>query len=518
MDSIRLKSFRSLKDTGPIELKPITFLLGQNSSGKSTFLRSFALLKQSINVRAREPFLWVGELVDFGGISETLSTFSEEKKVTFEYEFTIPNLAALLRGPGLGPPPPRYGDRAAVSISEVVCGNDHEIAFEYIIEIKDSLLEFSLSREGKFCSFKINKTCYVDLVKDRIIAKVWRGPLPTFSHISAGSAFDELDDAEEGKSFSAAVDKFIKARSHGRTGIDKRNNAAWRLKRFPFDLLRVVRYPATGDTVWHKTVSSWTTETPEFIHFKNLILGARFPDIMGVINDYTLGVLENFRYITPLRANAERYYRKQGLAVDELDPKGTNFALFLDNMTQGDRQEFANWCEQFFGVSILVEKEGGHLSLFIIPKDSTDSKVNIADTGFGFSQMFPILAQLWTAQKTKDSRKKTKTTIPLIFAIEQPELHLHPKLQANLADVFISSIHAANEAGIDLRLIVETHSEYLINRVGNLISAERFPSSEASVLIFERESYSEETKIKRASYSREGYLENWPYGFFEPGI
>jgi AAA15 family ATPase/GTPase len=43
MDAIRLKNLRSLEDTGFIDLKPITFLLGSNSSGKSTFLRSLPL-------------------------------------------------------------------------------------------------------------------------------------------------------------------------------------------------------------------------------------------------------------------------------------------------------------------------------------------------------------------------------------------------------------------------------------------------------------------------------------------
>lgn len=516
MKRIRLKNFRSLKDTGMVDLKPITFLLGQNSSGKSTFLRSFALLKQSISVRAREPFLWVGELVDFGGVSETLSSFSEKPKVTFEYEFSIPNLDALLRGPGYGPPPPRPADKVAVSVSEVVCNNDGDVAFEYVIELRRSLLEFGISREGKFCSFRINGACYLDLVKDTYMANVWRGPLPTFARISAGHAFDELADAEQGRSFTATVHKFIKDRSHGRTGSDKRTNAVYRLTRFPFDLLRMVKLPSIGDSVWRRNVDSWTAETPDLIVLNNLILGTRFLDIMAIINDYTLSVLSSFRYITPLRASAERYYRKQGLAVDELDPKGTNFALFLDNMTKKDRQEFSGWCESFFGVSISVEKEGGHLSLFIVPKGGASSKINIADTGFGFSQMFPILAQLWTAQKSKDIRQRARVKIPLIFAIEQPELHLHPKLQANLADVFVSSIHAAKDAGVELRILVETHSEYLINRLGNIISAGGFSSEDASVLIFERKNYLEATNVRRANFSKEGFLENWPYGFFEP--
>jgi len=304
---------------------------------------------------------------------------------------------------------------------------------------------------------------------------------------------------------------------HGRSGEDKNAGLVHILTRFPFAIfLQITKLSNVGDMSWRKTAQKWNDRSPDFKALKNLVIGARFLDIMSAINDYTMAVLENVKYITPLRASAERYYRRQGLAVDELDPRGTNFALFLDNMPTRERNDFSAWSEKFFGISIVVEESGGHLSLFIAPKDSREKKVNIADTGFGFSQMFPILAQLWAAQRTKEARRKTNIPIPIIFAIEQPELHLHPRLQANLADVFVSSIVAAREANIDLRIIVETHSEYLVNRLGFLIAKQSFSSADASVLIFERDSFLESTSIRHATYSESGYLENWPYGFFEP--
>lgn len=48
MINIRLRNFRSLKDTGIIELKPLSLLIGKNSSGKSSFLRFFPLIQQSL--------------------------------------------------------------------------------------------------------------------------------------------------------------------------------------------------------------------------------------------------------------------------------------------------------------------------------------------------------------------------------------------------------------------------------------------------------------------------------------
>ncbi|MEC4853537.1 MAG: AAA family ATPase, partial [Jaaginema sp. PMC 1079.18] len=70
MEEIRIERLRCLSDTGDISIKPITILLGQNSSGKSTFLRVFPLLKQSVESRTTGPILWNGRLVDFGNYED----------------------------------------------------------------------------------------------------------------------------------------------------------------------------------------------------------------------------------------------------------------------------------------------------------------------------------------------------------------------------------------------------------------------------------------------------------------
>lgn len=65
--SFRIQNLRSIKDSGFIELKPINILLGANSTGKSTFLRSFPLFTQSVNKKLRGPISWFDmSLVDFG--------------------------------------------------------------------------------------------------------------------------------------------------------------------------------------------------------------------------------------------------------------------------------------------------------------------------------------------------------------------------------------------------------------------------------------------------------------------
>jgi AAA15 family ATPase/GTPase len=57
LEAFGVKNLRCLIDTGQIPIKPITILVGRNSSGKSTFLRAFPLLRQSVENPRRSPIL-----------------------------------------------------------------------------------------------------------------------------------------------------------------------------------------------------------------------------------------------------------------------------------------------------------------------------------------------------------------------------------------------------------------------------------------------------------------------------
>lgn len=93
MDSIRLKNLRSLVDTGDIEIKPLNIILGSNSSGKSTFLRFFPLLKQTINRKIRGVLFWSGydqNDVDFGDFDTAVNNQKGHDKMEFSFSFDVP--------------------------------------------------------------------------------------------------------------------------------------------------------------------------------------------------------------------------------------------------------------------------------------------------------------------------------------------------------------------------------------------------------------------------------------------
>ena len=81
IDKLRIQNLRSIADSGDIELKPIMILLGANSSGKSTFLRSFPLFAQSVDKKLRGPIAWFDtSFVDYGDYKTAKNKYASEQE------------------------------------------------------------------------------------------------------------------------------------------------------------------------------------------------------------------------------------------------------------------------------------------------------------------------------------------------------------------------------------------------------------------------------------------------------
>ena len=88
---IKINNVRNLDFNEYIHLDPLTIFLGKNSSGKSTFLRTFPLIKQSLEIRRSTPLLWYGNLVDFGSFDETINRNSRKKEMSFSFKIETPH-------------------------------------------------------------------------------------------------------------------------------------------------------------------------------------------------------------------------------------------------------------------------------------------------------------------------------------------------------------------------------------------------------------------------------------------
>jgi predicted ATP-dependent endonuclease of OLD family len=266
-------------------------------------------------------------------------------------------------------------------------------------------------------------------------------------------------------------------------------------------------------TVFTKNIEKTDKNDLLIKNIRSKVLASMITNLTMYIDDYIIDSTKSIFYIEPVRAGIVRYYREQDLSVAEIDPTGKNLPMFLRNLTESERKEFKEWTLQTLGFEVKANAKHGQIALHLREEDSTQ-EYNLADMGFGFSQILPIVAQLWIlVKKTQKSRREN---IPRILSIEQPELHLHPNHQAKVADMFVAAIKLAQENKIDLRLIIETHSETIINRIGNLIYNKKLNQDDANVILFEKKHADKSADISVSGYDSDGCLTNWPYGFFQP--
>lgn len=512
MEFLEIRNIRSLTDTGKIRLAPITLLVGQNSSGKSTFARFFPMLKQGAEARTREPFLWLGRLVDFGSAQEAISRFANNRSLgitlgIFASSYVLDarrrTLASLTQG--ISP------ELVTLSIDYRFRDQDESAPnYEYVIKYRDQQLVLLINSVGKILSLQINGTDHSELAVNTALVSSWQGPIPAFELLEVESVGS--------KSVYAELLKFVRTNLDGRTGIERAQRLARALAVGPISNLynRAIEAPA-GDEYWRRQIRIWGPNSMWIRRLGELVLAYQFfSEISGSLALLVRRQLTNIRYITPLRASAERYYRLQGLSVEEIDPQGQNIAMYLHNLSQSEKEGFGSWMQRFFGVEVITRPSQGHVSLFLKDRSTNQIGYNLADTGFGYSQMLPILVQLWSVGAKKRSGAAGST--PTIFSIEQPELHLHPKLQAKMTDVFLNAIAGAREIGVDLRLVIETHSEQIVSALGIRIAQGTAQASDINVVLFEKESMDDRTLVRETTFTDKGTLQSWPYGFFEANL
>lgn len=223
-------------------------------------------------------------------------------------------------------------------------------------------------------------------------------------------------------------------------------------------------------------------------------------------------LFENMVYIGPLREYPRREYKWTGSRHSHFGKRGENT---IDAMITSFKQDQKYYSKYFNVKTSLAEivckwliefdmaddfqiqpiSEEKQLYQVSIKTKGAKNWVDICDVGFGISQLLPIIALGYY--------------VPMgtMIIVEQPEIHLHPKVQSGIGDLIIDVASSR-----DVQFIIESHSEHFLTRIQRRI-AENYIDGKAVKINFCKLDDGE-SKLEDLAMNEYGEIENWPENFF----
>ena len=204
--------------------------------------------------------------------------------------------------------------------------------------------------------------------------------------------------------------------------------------------------------------------------------------------------------VAPLRSKPKRTYDP---VRESASPDGEHIPMLmmrLDRTDKGGWNELHDDLAAFGRTSglfsdIRVKRHGRHMSdpFQLRVKVRSGLQANIMDVGYGISQSLPILVDTCVEQEC-------------VFLLQQPEVHLHPRAQAELAGLFVESFRKRGN-----RFLIETHSDHIVDRVRILVRQRTLSANDVSILYFEPQGNA--AAIHSLTLDDEGNLESPPRGY-----
>ena len=458
LTEVRLMNFKSFGADTRIPLAPLTLVYGANSAGKSSVLQALLLLKQSVG---RRGMVTQGSVTDVGGFAGVVHRHASERvRLGFTYG-VVPSWIL----------PGGIADPAQLREVHWAFGDDGGRGTLRGIELRFGELGLALQADD-----------------------------------------DDTDDR-----FSVSLDDVAAVLNHTATdGVVGPHDRESRNR--SLQIAQVVRHLRERDT--HKLAlrGDGLLPAPEPLLSRQVVAGmdefqqSRFLAYTGHLARLAGGIASEIRqlldsvlWLGPLRSAPRRFYDRSSHASDSSD--GRHIAMFLlDHATAVDQvNEWLERMEVPYSLKVLpLSTEGavnvvGDLVAMVLTDRRSGVDVTPADVGFGISQILPVIVELLVRRES-------------IILVEQPETHLHPRLQARLADLLIEATRAGGRSN---QLIVETHSEHLVLRTQRRIREGLLDAENVAVIYVDQDEQGRTTAARLRLDDKGEFLDDWPHGFFD---
>ncbi len=441
---VRWRNFRSFEDTEWLTIRPLTVIIGPNGSGKTSLLAPFLLLKQTLQSADRSLALKTrGELFDAGSFADAIRDGDVHRRISFAFRFhrneTQPS--DLKR---LGEYPP-----GEVSLTfSLPAGHTFPALHQY--DVLDTygrlLLRRVLTKDGKYGLRGVPLGTMEKHLKSAI-----RKTPPTRFLFTPEPVLRETFEKE------------IKSKPQHTEGADGR-----------------------------VTVEEVRIEKSAGLYFA----------ITSFVASWIEHLLRDVSFVGPLREHPRRVYVLSGEHPPHVGTRGQWAPEIVYRQRDVELLKKVNeWIDRFdFGVRLERKPCGDDAFSITLRRDGEGLALNLADTGFGLSQVLPLIVQSFYSNRRS------------VILAEQPEIHLNPRLQALLADLF------AEVAKSGRGVLLETHSEHLLLRLRRLVAERHLKARDVSLLYVEASGG--RSAVREIPVHSNGHidLDQWPKGFFEDSL
>ena len=531
-----IENFKPIVHSGELKLAPVTILAGLNSSGKTSLLQSILMIAQTLsNQVADRPLVPQGSLVELRTFEDILSDFSDSRRMTCMFELSDVYNAAyddtFVDDPLYRPDPfasdllRMYKVKAqfssanengvsssAIEASKVLLDEiSMELYFEYFV-IDGPFQERSEKHEVKesFLFKRFSENELKQFLND-ISPEYWRqalygrdkhnylGIYELDENITSNSnlppdllSIDALDELSED-----STSDFYSPSDFIRQNKDQFQALATLFHFLPTQLLRKVN----------------NYIDPE--NSKNILKPEYLMNLDDAVNQIMSFFTTQIRYLGPLRFDPSTTQKR--FSAGELDDVGSRgeyaaavyqanylaqiqyYNPFTRKNEQATLQNALNIWVQYLGVAnqISAESVGMNDVMWKIVLKSDQHPRTLPEVGFGVSQILPILVMGLLAPKNT------------LLIIEQPELHLHPRVQARLGDFFVGLSKCQKQC------LIETHSENLVNQLRYHIVEAGGQEKSDCIIYFVDQDEQGAARFEPVEISSKGNILNWPEGFFD---
>ena len=204
--------------------------------------------------------------------------------------------------------------------------------------------------------------------------------------------------------------------------------------------------------------------------------------------------------VAPMRSRPKRTYDQLS---DEFSPEGDHVPLLLARATDPNNRQaqalhnalrdFGDYSEMFNDIGVKKLGKGSGDPFQVQVRMGTKNS-NLVDVGYGVSQILPLIV---------DAQRANSNTMLLL---QQPEVHLHPKAQAALGSMIKDWVSKSKKT-----VVVETHSDYLVDRLR--LEVKRGNLKESELKIFFLEKQGKQTKLHVLEVDVQGNILNAPEGY-----